>query len=174
MHVVKKKEIFDCRVFRLQRFSIVFPNVGEKCSCKMSKNWAIKKKLVWDSTLPMHLCTNILEDTFFEKERFGEWEEIHFLFLNLVPITTSIQILYSIWEGKFFLLSYYLFGTEYHISDTEYMRSTTIWKSFVVIFWSLTEDCFLEVFTPPLHSTMTSQKCTIQYIISFLPLEYWN
>ena len=29
MHVIKKKEIFDRKVFKLQRFSKVFPNVGE-------------------------------------------------------------------------------------------------------------------------------------------------
>ena len=29
MHVLKKKEIFDRKVFNLQRFSKVFPNVGE-------------------------------------------------------------------------------------------------------------------------------------------------
>ena len=28
MHVIKKKEIFDCKVFKLQRFSKVFPDVG--------------------------------------------------------------------------------------------------------------------------------------------------
>ena len=28
MHIIKKKEIFDRKVFKLQRFSIVFPNVG--------------------------------------------------------------------------------------------------------------------------------------------------
>ena len=30
MHVIKKKEIFDSKVFKLQRFSKVFPNVGGK------------------------------------------------------------------------------------------------------------------------------------------------
>ena len=28
MHVTKKEEIFDRKVFKLQRFSKVFPNVG--------------------------------------------------------------------------------------------------------------------------------------------------
>ena len=28
-HVIEKKEIVDCKVFKLQRFSKVFPNVGE-------------------------------------------------------------------------------------------------------------------------------------------------
>ena len=27
-HVIKKKDTFDCKVFKLQRFSKVFPNVG--------------------------------------------------------------------------------------------------------------------------------------------------
>ena len=30
MQVKKKKEIFDSKVFKFQRFSKVFPNVGEK------------------------------------------------------------------------------------------------------------------------------------------------
>ena len=30
MHVIKRKDIFDGKVFKLQRFSKVFPNVGEK------------------------------------------------------------------------------------------------------------------------------------------------
>ena len=29
MHVIKKKEFFDRKVFKLQRFSKVFPNVDE-------------------------------------------------------------------------------------------------------------------------------------------------
>ena len=41
MHVIKKKEIFDSKVFKLQRFSKVFPNVGGNtlfCRGHYSKN----------------------------------------------------------------------------------------------------------------------------------------
>ena len=60
MHVIKKKEIVDHKVFKLQRFSKVFPNVGGNSTLPMNLKSVVRHRFApdWVRKLVQKLSTD--------------------------------------------------------------------------------------------------------------------